>query len=141
MARNARKVATFSTVVAAHIESLHREFKNARSTRIDYVVDSLGDEGFDVTYHATTVARVRYEGDRVISVVLNSSGFHTPTTKSRMNEIMQAVGLPVRVYQQDHAWFLSRFPARGEPMSWPHPQHVIEFRDGVDAARVFGTLV
>jgi hypothetical protein len=54
-----------------------------------------------VTYHATTVASL---SDGVL--VLNSGGWLTATTKSRINEFCDALGLPVKVYQFNFDWYV-----------------------------------
>lgn len=120
----------FSSVVAGHINKLRAEFKTVRATQIDVVVDDNGREGFDVTYHGTTVAQVRYDGDRVVSMVLDNGGHYTSTTKSRMNDIMQAIlGYDApRVSQTKGVWNL-------------HLRDMaVGFQRGIDAAVVFGSL-
>jgi hypothetical protein len=129
MARKSNTPAPISSVVTTHLNSLRREFKTAKATKVDFVTD-FGAEGIDVTYHTTIVARVRYdEGDRVMRCWLNSGGHLTSTTKTRLNDVMRVVGLPVQVYQKDFSWHLR------------HGAVDVDFADGVDAACVFGTLV
>lgn len=54
-----------------------------------------------VKYHATTV--VRFNGFRI---VLNSGGWHTSTTKTRMNQASNQFGLGYRVFQKNFEWFV-----------------------------------
>ncbi|TET41459.1 MAG: hypothetical protein E3J60_04710 [Dehalococcoidia bacterium] len=54
-----------------------------------------------VVYHSTAV--VRFDKDKI---VLNSNGWHTQTTKNRMNQTSHQFGLGYRVYQKDYEWFV-----------------------------------
>jgi hypothetical protein len=54
-----------------------------------------------VRYHDTDV--VSFDAE---SVELNTGGWKTATTKTRMNQAANQFGLPYRVYQKDHAWFV-----------------------------------
>ena len=56
-------------------------------------------------------------------VVLDSCGWRTPTTKSRINTILWALGSPVSVYQKNHEWLLDGGLYHSEP-----------FHDGVVVA-------
>ena len=56
-----------------------------------------------VTYHNTVVVKVvdnRY-------VTLNTGGWYTNTTKTRMNQASNQYGLRFSVYQVDFAWYVS----------------------------------
>ncbi len=56
-----------------------------------------------VTYHNTVVVKVtnnRY-------VTLNSGGWYTNTTKTRMNQASRQYGLRYSVYQVDFTWYVS----------------------------------
>lgn len=67
------------------------------------------DDGvISVTYHNTEVVRV--EG-RLISdqkVTLNTGGYFTNTTKTRMNQTSQQFALGFYVYQKDYDWYVAR---------------------------------
>jgi hypothetical protein len=54
-----------------------------------------------VTYRGTPV--VRWNDDEII---LNTGGWETHTTKSRMNEVSQRYDLGFRVEQENFDWFL-----------------------------------
>ena len=56
-----------------------------------------------VRYHNTTV--VDYDVVRG-SVILNTGGWKTNTTKTRMNQAANEFGLHYRVFQEDFAWFV-----------------------------------
>ena len=54
-------------------------------------------------YHQTKVVRWSHE-DR--QVILNSGGFHSATTKTRMNEVSREYGLGFSVYQENFDWYV-----------------------------------
>jgi hypothetical protein len=56
------------------------------------------DGSVSISLHGTTVVRFYPNG----LVKLNSGGYHTHTTKKRINQYS-----PVRVYQKNFEWFLS----------------------------------
>lgn len=47
-------------------------------------------------------------------MVLNSGGYRTPTTKSRLNALLQGMGSNWRIYQQNFQWWLrsTRVPVK-----------------------------
>ena len=57
-----------------------------------------------VKYHDTVV--VSFDNDRI---VLNSGGWFTPTTKTRMNQSSHQFLLDFHVYQKDFEWFVDDF--------------------------------
>ena len=79
-----------------------------------------GDGGYTrVTYHSTHV--VTFSDHEVI---LNSGGWRTQTTKTRMNQASNQFGLGFRVSQRNHDWFV-QVPGVGE----------VPFVDGMAFAR------
>ncbi len=56
------------------------------------------DNGYGIKYHNTVVVEIRNDG----TYRLNSGGWRTVTTKSRINEYS-----PVNVYQKHFEWYLS----------------------------------
>ena len=61
------------------------------------------DDVLMVTYHNTVVVKVtnnRY-------VTLNTGGWYTNTTKTRMNQASNQYGLRYSVYQVDFTWYVS----------------------------------
>lgn len=54
-----------------------------------------------VVYHATEVVKVGPEG-----ITLDSGGWRSATTKTRMNQASNQYGLGFRVYQRDHGWLV-----------------------------------
>ncbi len=57
-----------------------------------------------IRYHSTEV--VRFNDDEII---LNSGGWQTKTTKSRMNKVSDAFQLGFRVSQRQGEWFVDYF--------------------------------
>lgn len=55
-----------------------------------------------ITYHYTDVVRFNEN-----EIVLNSNGWRTLTTKTRMNQASQQFGLGFAVYQINRKWFVS----------------------------------
>jgi hypothetical protein len=72
------------------------------------------------------------------TVILNSGGHQTPTTKDRVNEILAAWHLPWRVYQSRRVWHLVA-PASGLPKQQfmdgmvLHPDGTVELPEGAEA--------
>ena len=60
-----------------------------------------------VRYHATDV--VAFDNDEII---LDTGGWWTTTTKTRMNQASRQFGLGFSVFQRDWAWFVTT--ARGK---------------------------
>lgn len=57
------------------------------------------------TLHETEIVTI-YECDgEATGIRLNSGGYQTVTTKTRINQIMSELGYPVRVYQERGKWY------------------------------------
>ena len=67
-----------------------------------------------IVYHSTAV--VQFNSDKII---LNSGGWETATTKSRMNQASNQYGLEFEVHQVNFSWYVDY---RGE---------TIPFEDGM----------
>lgn len=82
-----------------------------------------------IMYHSTEV--VQFNDDFII---LDSGGWRTLTTKTRMNQASNQFGLGFKVYQEDFDWFVVR--QVGEPnkrhFDWDNP---IPFEDGMELVR------
>jgi len=60
------------------------------------------DNGFtNVVYHQTAVVKFNHE-----KIILNSGGWNTATTKSRMNQASNQFDLEYYVFQKDFAWYV-----------------------------------
>ena len=52
--------------------------------------------------HSTQI--VKWDG---LTLILDSGGWQTVTTKRRMNECLREWGIPARVYQENYTWFVN----------------------------------
>jgi hypothetical protein len=57
-------------------------------------------------------------------VTLNSGGWKTPTTKSRMNDILSSVGLKAYVYQEHSIWYLRIGPYTADSPTYPYSDNM-----------------
>ena len=55
-----------------------------------------------VTYHSTVVVKASHNG-----ILLNTGGWKTATTKTRMNQASNQYDLGYRVFQKDYEWFVT----------------------------------
>ena len=74
-----------------------------QTQRVSGRATSIRQEGPDIviTYHATDV--VRFNAKRII---LDTGGWKTNTTKTRMNQASAQYGLGYYVYQKDFSWYV-----------------------------------
>lgn len=73
----------------------------------------------NIRYHQTVVVSFNHE-----KIILNSGGYHTVTTKLRMNQASNQFGLGYDVYQKDFNWFVG-IPGTG----------TVEYFDGMEIPR------
>lgn len=66
-----------------------------------------------VTYHSTDVVTVHSLG----AITLDTGGWRTVTTKTRMNQASNQFGLGFQVHQDEFAWFVTIRNAAGELVS------------------------
>ena len=59
-----------------------------------------------VTFHNTDVVAISGSDSVGYTVILNTGGFFTRTTKLRMNQAMREYGLPIGVFQKDGVWYV-----------------------------------
>ena len=76
-----------------------------------------------IVYHNTPV--VQFNADKII---LNSGGWDTRTTKTRMNQASNQYGLGFEVYQVNYSWYVDYRDKCGE---W----ETIPFEDGMTLDR------
>lgn len=87
-----------------------------------------GDNGYiNVRYHSTIVTKFNDS-----EIILNSGGWLTYTTKSRMNQVSNQFDLGYQVYQDDFTWYvvINR--------DWNNP---VVFYDGIKFIRKNGYLL
>lgn len=97
----------------------------AQQSRIGTVATTVtGSRGnLCVTYHQTRVVEV-IDGN----IVLNSGGWRTATTKTRMNQTARQFGLNFTVYQSKHNWYVCAWLEGTEPFKNGKVQ---DFTDGM----------
>jgi len=71
--------------------------KNSRKVGNNTYAEILPDGSVGIMLHSTYVVKIHPDN----SATLNSGGWHTSTTKDRMNKYS-----PVRVYQRKGQWYL-----------------------------------
>ena len=72
------------------------------------------------TSHGMPTTRITYCNTTVVAfspkrVILNSGGWYTNTTKTRMNQASNQFGLGYRVFQKDFDWFIELASGRTVP--------------------------
>ena len=88
-------------IPATHTEA--REMLNGRTSRTianNTTLVDLGEGGIVLRLHCTHVVTFRPDG----SIVLNSGGWHTVTTKDRLSRVARAHGWSV--YAKAREWFV-----------------------------------
>lgn len=85
----------------------------AQQHRVSGVATKIRQDGSYtvVSYHSTDV--VKFNSDKII---LDSGGWLTNTTKTRMNQTSNQYGLGYNVYQKNHNWFV-RFKGKDIPFN------------------------
>lgn len=68
-------------------------------------------DSYEVSYHNTKVVAFTrsYENSTespITTILLDTGGYKTVTTKRRMNQAANEFGLPYHVFQQNHSWYL-----------------------------------
>jgi hypothetical protein len=93
----------------------------ARYNEVGTVATKVYRDGGDqvVKYHYTEV--VRWDNERI---VLDSGGWMTATTKTRMNQAANQYGLGYTVFQRDYEWFVD------------YNGDTLEFSDGMILERI-----
>ena len=70
---------------------------------VKHTVVFTDDDGFTkVVYHQTPVVKFNHK-----KIILNTGGYKTVTTKSRMNQTSNQFKLGFSVYQKDFEWFVT----------------------------------
>lgn len=68
------------------------------------------DGSISVRLHGTDVVRAEPNGD----ITLRTGGYHTVTTKARINEFLDLAGTGWKVFQKNHEWFISHYAGGGK---------------------------
>ena len=78
------------------MSQMHSVGKTATSIGVDR------DGTYSVRYHSTDVVRFN-----TAEIILNTGGWFTNTTKTRMNQASNQFNLGYRVWQKDFIWYVS----------------------------------
>ncbi len=92
------RMATEISDYASAVKALDRAPRSGRIGNNTTIVEVEG-RGIAIILHRTKIVTYYPDG----RIVLNSGGYHTVTTKARMNEVLPP---NVRVSQQRHEWYL-----------------------------------
>ena len=89
------------------MRKIEREMQAAIATRTDWKKSNtsvdVDSEGFTtVRLHGNRIAEIDPNGD----IVLSSCGWDTPTTKSRLNAILDVFLNNMRIWQKDFTWYI-----------------------------------
>ena len=89
------------------MRKIETEMQNALRNRVNWSKSNTtvfnDDEGNQfVTLHGNLIATISNFGD----IKLSSCGWHTPTTKSRLNAILDTFLSGIGVYQKNFNWFI-----------------------------------
>ena len=68
-------------------------------------ITTAADGSVAVRYHYTDVATRHPDG----TVTLRTGGWRTVTTKRRINQALRYFGIPARLYQHRHDWYVSAY--------------------------------
>lgn len=81
-----------------------KKWKNNTWVLMNYVNGSIA-----VRLHGTDVVRAEPNGD----ITLRTGGYHTVTTKARINEFLSLAGTGWKVFQKDYDWYISHYAGGG----------------------------
>lgn len=82
-----------------------KKWKNNTWVLMNYVDGSIA-----VRLHGTDVVRAEPNGD----ITLRTGGYHTVTTKARINEFLSLAGTGWKVFQKDYDWFITHYAGGGQ---------------------------
>ena len=91
------------------MRKIEQQMNRAISTKTDWTLSNTTVRYCDLTncssvyLHGHNIATVDHATN---AVKLSSCGWHTPTTKSRLNAILSEVKYGCRVFQQQFDWYL-----------------------------------
>ena len=90
---------------------------------------NFSNSNTSVTYHSSeNLSEVRLHGNLIAwfdhtkqLLAISSAGWHTNTTKSRLNALLYEINTGVRVFQKNYDWFVSDFTGK----------RIVDFYDGL----------
>ena len=68
-----------------------------------------------VRYHSTDVVVASHDRNDNLHIILNTGGWFTVTTKTRMNQTFRQWKLPIGVFQKNFNWYID-LPYHTEPI-------------------------
>jgi len=99
------------------MENLLKQVRKAMRGKVAtwvFLENATGKTTLTVVYHNTRV--VEFDGEQA---TLNNGGYHTVTTKRRINQVLSLLGLNWFLYQENWNWYLT------------NGNEVIEFHNGI----------
>ena len=90
---------------------------------------NFSKDNTSVSYHSSeNLSEVRLHGNLIAwfdhtkqLLSISSAGWHTNTTKSRLNALLYEINTGVRVFQKNYDWFVSDFTGK----------RIVDFYDGL----------
>jgi len=90
---------------------------------------NFSNSNTSVTYHSSeNLSEVRLHGNLIAwldhtsqTLALSSAGWHTVTTKSRLNALLYEFNTGIRVFQKNYDWFITDFTGK----------KTVDFYDGI----------
>ena len=83
-----------------------------------------------IHYHGTIVVEFNHD-----TITLNSGGWQTQTTKTRMNQASNQFDLGYSVFQKNYVWYVGHYVPTGRPVGkYRYKQSI--FQDGMMIDRV-----
>ena len=74
-----------------------------------WVLKNFVDNSIAVRLHGTDIVRAAPNGD----ITLRTGGYHTVTTKSRINEFLGLADTGWKVFQKNHDWYITHYAGGG----------------------------
>ena len=109
-----------------HMRKIEQQMQNAIRNRMNWSKSNtsveVDSEGYtDVRLHGNRIAQINPHGD----ITLSSCGWDTPTTKSRLNAVLDCF-LNSRIFQKDFTWYVddlsTPFFDGFKIIRWPNPK-------------------
>lgn len=89
----------------------------AQQNKLGKVATTVTGNSLDnirVTYHSTDIVTVTKVKGK-LRITLDTGGWFTPTTKTRMNQASNQFGLGYRVYQDKGSWYVKKYNGKEIP--------------------------
>jgi len=110
------------------LELSHNRTSRYVAHKTTFERDTSQDDVYCIRYHDTKVVTWHVDEQGVDWVILRAGGWHTPTTKRRINDTLEKLYLPFRVVQRDYEWYIIVYDH--DPDGSPF-KRTYEFQDGI----------